>query len=358
MKRAFFYENFQKGVVKWMAGQKARGRRAAVFFLSGLLCASSLLGQSARAAALEAERLVPVGHTIGIKLFAEGVVVIGLAEVETGSGTLTPGADCGLRVGDVIEEANGQEVESSEQFAALLQCGGRVELNVTRNGEDLTLAAHPALGTDGTWRLGAWIRDSMAGIGTVTFYDPDTGTFGALGHGITDTDTGLLMPLGDGSVMHASVKAVKRGSAGEPGELKGNFDLARDLGELYANTERGVFGSIEDIGLTEEDAVPVAKAGEAKAGPAEILSNVSGDSVEAYSVEILRVLDASGTQNLLLQVTDQRLIQQTGGIVQGMSGSPILQDGKLVGAVTHVMVNDPARGYGILIENMLAEAGR
>jgi stage IV sporulation protein B len=343
-----------------MAGQKERGWRAAAFFLSGLFCVSAALGlgQSARAAALEVERLVPVGHTIGIKLFAEGVVVIGLAEVETGSGVLTPGADCGLQVGDVIEEANGREVESSEQFAALLQCGGVVQLGVTRDGQELTLAAEPVLGTDGTWRLGAWIRDSMAGIGTVTFYDPDTGTFGALGHGITDTDTGLLMPLGDGSVMHSSVKAVKRGSAGEPGELKGSFDLAHDMGELYANTERGVFGCVEADAFTIGDALPVAKAGEVRTGPAVIRSNVSGDCVETYDIEILRVLDSDGTQNLLIQVVDDALIQRTGGIVQGMSGSPILQDGKIVGAVTHVMVNEPTKGYGILIENMLAQAGR
>lgn len=342
-----------------MAGTTKKPPRAAAFFLSGLLCASSLLGLggAAQAAALPAERLVPVGHTIGIKLFAEGVVVIGLAEVETGSGVLTPGADCGLQVGDVIEAANGTEVESSEQFAALLQCGGTVKLDVSRDGADLTLAAEPVLGTDGTWRLGAWIRDSMAGIGTVTFYDPVTNSFGALGHGITDTDTGLLMPLGDGSVMHASVKAVKRGSAGDPGELKGNFDLSHDLGDLYANTDRGVFGALEECSWTEEDTVPVAKASEVHPGKATILSNVSGDQVEAYEIEIVQLLDCTGTQNLLLHVTDENLIQQTGGIVQGMSGSPILQNGRIVGAVTHVMVNEPTKGYGILIENMLAAAG-
>lgn len=336
-----------------MTGQKRKHRQAAAFFLSGLLCAASLLGRPAQAAVLEADRLVPVGHTIGIKLFAEGVVVIGLAEVETGSGVLSPGAECGLQVGDVIEAANGKEVESSEQFAALLQCGGRVDLNVSRNGRELILAAQPVLGTDGTWRLGAWIRDSMAGIGTVTFYDPATGSFGALGHGITDTDTGLLMPLGDGSVMHASVKAVKRGSAGEPGELKGSFDLAHDLGGLYANTEQGVFGTMESCGFTEGSALPVAKAGEVRTGPAAILSNVSGDRVESYSIEIVRVLDSAGVQNLLVQVTDPALIEQTGGIVQGMSGSPIIQDGKIVGAVTHVMVDDPASGYGIYVGRML-----
>lgn len=339
-----------------MAGQN---RRAAAFFLSGLLCLSSLAyaQRPAQAAALAADELVPVGHTIGIKLFAEGVVVIGLAEVDTGSAVLTPGADCGLQVGDVIEEANGKEVESSEQFAELLQCGGVVELAVTRGEEALTLSAEPVQGPDGTWRLGAWIRDSMAGIGTVTFYDPSTGTFGALGHGITDMDTGQLMPLGDGAVMSSSVKTVKRGTAGEPGELKGSFDLHHDLGELYANTDRGVFGTMDSCGLVSGEALPVAAAEEVRTGSATILSNVSGDGVEEYTIEIVRVLDASGVQNLLIQVTDSRLIEQTGGIVQGMSGSPIIQDGRIVGAVTHVMVNEPTKGYGILIENMLQAAG-
>ena len=333
-------------------------RAGTIFFLSSLLCVSPLLGQTARAAALDAERLVPVGHTVGIKLFAEGVVVIGLAEVDTASGVLTPGADCGLQVGDVIEAANGKPVDSSEQFASLLQCGGVVKLDVSRDGEDLTLAARPVLGDDGTYRLGAWIRDSMAGIGTVTFYDPVTGTFGALGHGITDTDTGMLMPLGDGAVMDATVKAVKRGSAGAPGELKGNFDLTRDTGQLYANTDRGVFGVLENAEYTQADAVPVARTGEVREGAATILANVAGDGVEEYRIRIAKVLDGSQVQNLLLQVTDERLIERTGGIVQGMSGSPILQNGKIVGAVTHVMVNEPTKGYGILIENMLAEAGQ
>ena len=345
--------------MKWMAGQNRNGRRARVVFLSGLLLASSLWGLQGPAAALEAESLIPVGHTIGIKLFAEGVVVIGLAEVKTAQGTVTPAAACGLRVGDVIEEANGAEVDSSEQFAALLQSGGTVDLGISRDGESLTLTAQPVLGEDGAYRLGAWIRDSMAGIGTVTFYDPATGTFGALGHGVTDSDTGMLLPLGDGAVMDATVKAVKRGNAGEPGELKGSFNLTEDMGVLYANTDRGVFGTMDGCDLADGDPVPVAQPGEVHAGAAVILSNVKGDAVEAYDIEITRVLGSTDTQNLLLQVTDDRLVEATGGIVQGMSGSPILQDGKLVGAVTHVMINDPQKGYGILIENMLdaADAG-
>ena len=334
---------------------KQKKRCLAAFFLSGLLCASAAWSAPARAA--EERMLVPVGHTIGIKLFAEGVVVIGLAEVDSQTGKATPGADCGLQVGDVIEEANGREVESSEQFAAILQCGGTVDLAVNREGEDLNLAAEPVLGPDGTYRLGAWIRDSMAGIGTVTFYDPETGAFGALGHGITDSDTGLLMPLGDGSVMNAQVKAVKQGTAGEPGELKGSFDLTRDMGTLRANTAQGVFGTMEAWDFVEEQtAVPVASRDQVHTGAATILSNVSGDIVDEYTIEVVRVLDGGTSQDLLLEITDQRLLEATGGIVQGMSGSPILQDGRLIGAVTHVMVNNPERGYGIFIENMLEAA--
>lgn len=341
--------------MRWMTGRKRRKNRIGAFFLSGLLCAAACFAP--QAAALEAKTLVPVGRTVGIKLFSEGVVVIGLAQVETQEGVSAPGEACGLRVGDVIAEANGTQVRSSEQFASLIQCGGTVELEICRDGEEMTLAAEPALGEDGTYRLGAWIRDSMAGIGTVTFYDPATMTFGALGHGVTDCDTGLLMPLGDGSVMASTVKAVKKGSAGEPGELKGSFDLTRDTGKLYSNTEQGLFGVMAADCAPAGEALPVAAAHEIETGPATIRSNVAGNSVEEYTIEILRVMEDSPVQNLLLRVTDERLIERTGGIVQGMSGSPICQNGKIVGAVTHVMVNDPTKGYGIFIENMLNAAG-
>ena len=340
-----------------MNAQKKRPGRGKAFFLSSILFAASLMGLQVPALAADeaARTLIPVGHTIGIKLFSEGVVVVGLAEVETGDGLSAPGAACGLKVGDVIEEANGNAVESSEQFAQMLQCGGTVELAVSRDGTDLTLAAEPVLGPDGTYRLGAWIRDSMAGIGTVTFYDPETGAFGALGHGITDSDTCLLMPLGDGAVMDASVKAVKKGAIGDPGELRGSFNLTEDMGTLGANTDRGIFGVLDQCDFALGEAVPVASSGEVHTGPAVILSNISGDVVETFDIELIRVVEGPETQNLLIRVTDPELIARTGGIVQGMSGSPILQDGKLIGAVTHVMIDDPTKGYGILIENMLTQ---
>lgn len=195
----------------------------------------------------------------------------------------------------------------------------------------------------------------MAGIGTMTFYDPATGVFGALGHGITDTDTALLMPFSNGSILPSTVKAVKRGETGAAGELRGDFDLTRDLGQLYANTSAGIFGTLETDGLKNDGAM---FAGQPKAGPAVIRSNVQGDQVVEYDIEILKVVPGAGDgRDMVISVTDPELIAITGGIVQGMSGSPVIQDGKIVGAVTHVLLNEPTKGYGISIENMLSAAG-
>ena len=192
----------------------------------------------------------------------------------------------------------------------------------------------------------------MAGIGTVTYYDPDTNTFGALGHGITDGDTAALMPFGNGSILPSTVKAVKKGTCGSAGELRGNFDLTEELGQLYANTSCGIFGTVTDgCVLTDGEALPV---GQPEEGPAVIRCNVSGDAVREYTVEILKKIpDAADGRELVLSVTDPELIAATGGIVQGMSGSPIIQNGKLVGAVTHVLLSDPTKGYGISVETML-----
>jgi stage IV sporulation protein B len=194
----------------------------------------------------------------------------------------------------------------------------------------------------------------MAGIGTMTYYDPQTGEFGALGHGITDVDTNQLMPFMRGTILPSTVKAVKKGTVGSAGELRGDFDLSSELGGLTANTAAGVFGVLEDGDYAAGKAVPV---GTAVPGKAVIRSNVEGDTTQEYAIEILKVCkNAADGRDLVISVKDRELLDTTGGIVQGMSGSPIIQDGKLVGAVTHVLVNDPTRGYGIFIENMLDAA--
>ena len=323
---------------------------ALVFALSALLVPAGAV--SAPDPGGETQLLVPVGKAIGVKLFAEGVLVVGLSENE---GAVSPAKKGGMKAGDLILTMNDVTIGSTEHLQSLL-----AENGVRRGGRLVKLAVCPKKGQDGVCRLGAWIRDSMAGIGTVTFYDPQTGAFAALGHGITDVDTGKLMPLSRGSVMAASVKAVKRGASGSPGELRGDFDLTRDLGLLYANTECGIFGVLPQENRPEAvgEAIPVARRTEVRTGKAVILANCRGDEVCAYEIEIEKLYGGSApTRNLLLRVTDPALIALTGGIVQGMSGSPIVQDGKLVGAVTHVLLDDPQRGYGILAENMLSASG-
>ena len=292
--------------------------------------------------------LIPVGHTVGIKLFSRGVMVVNLPEGET------PARECGLRTGDVIVSCGGTTVTSAEQFQELLQKESPADLRVRRDGGEVTLSVEPPRNGEGVCQIGAWIRDSMAGIGTMTYYDPEQGTFGALGHGILDVDTALLMPFQDGAILPSTVKAVKRGERGSAGELRGDFDLTGVLGDLFANTDQGVFGI-----LNEREYAPVLRdplpTGEAVKGSASILSNVRGDEVESFSIEILRVnSDSRDGRDMVIAITDPALLNVTGGIVQGMSGSPILQNGKLVGAVTHVLLQDPSQGYGISIGNMLS----
>ena len=308
--------------------KRALGAGAALA-LAFLLCAGG------RVKAMEPRMLVPVGHTVGSKLFSRGVVVV----KRTDGGT--PARECGLRTGDVI-----------------VKCGGNASnLQIDQAGDRMTLSVEPSQNDQGVYCIGAWVRDSMAGIGTMTWYDSATGVFGALGHGVTDTDTALLMPFSNSSILPSTVKAVKRGEAGSAGELRGDFDLTGDLGPLYANTKSGIFGKLDRAPQAGE-AVPT---GTALPGPAAILANVRGGEVREYESEILKAASSSADgRDLVLSVTDPALLEATGGIVQGMSGSPILQNGRLVGAVTHVLLNDPTKGYGILIENMLeaAEAGQ
>lgn len=301
-----------------------------------------LLPSAAQTAA--AKTVIPVGRAVGIKLFSDGVVVVGTSEVAGADGAVNPAKACGLREGDVITHINSCAVDSIEEVTALLQKleGSPMSIRALRQEQEIQLTAQAVFcPADSTYKLGAWIRDSMAGIGTITYFDPDTGTFGALGHGINDVDTALLMPLSAGSVLPATVAAVQRGEPGAPGLLRGVFDNGSTLGTLSANTAGGIFGILTDTAWIDGTAMETATRSEIHTGPATILSNIGGDTVEEYSVEITKIFRASekDTRDCLITVTDPRLLEATGGIVQGMSGSPIIQDGKLLGAVTHVCVN-------------------
>ncbi len=297
-----------------------------------------------------AKDLVPVGQVIGLELRDNQVVIAGFDQQQ---GAAAKAA--GLRGGDVIQKIDGMAITCAEDVhKALNQSDGTVALQISRQGKICKLTLTPQITRDGP-RLGVFLRNGITGIGTVTWYDPETKQFGALGHGVNDS-TGKLLPMTEGQVYHARVMTVKKGKSGEPGQLYGAIQSAEPAGILRINTQQGVFGTCRDP--WEGQAVPVAETSEIKTGDAVIRSTVSGDSVREYSVKILKIYPKSRStgRNLLLKVTDPELLSATGGIVQGMSGSPILQDGKLIGAVTHVLVNDPTTGYGIFIENMLDAA--
>ena len=312
---------------------------------------------AANAYALEAEELVPVGSAVGIELEADGVLIVGLTEVETDTGPASPAEAAGLRTGDVICSVDGRATANAAEFLTVMSSidAGEHSVTVRRDGKELELRVTPARNREGAYQFGLWLRDSVTGIGTVTFYDPNTGTFGALGHGISDAGTGELLPFETGSITGAEVVDVIPGNPGSPGELCGEFDRDTVLGVLNKNTDSGIFGtaSLEELGAP----IPVAGEDEVTLGPATIRSSVNGDGVREYSVEISRIYrNATDSRFLLLTVTDPELLEITGGIVQGMSGSPIIQNGKLIGAVTHVLISDPAKGYGISIEKMLEAA--
>lgn len=290
------------------------------------------------------EYLIPGGQVIGLELRNDTVTVVALEE-----GCRTP-----LKTGDRILSVDGRAVHCTEDVReAMKHCGATVEVAVQRGGKQLSLDITPRITEDGA-RLGVYLRSGITGIGTVTFYDPENRLFGTLGHGVND-DSGKLLKMTEGSVYPAQVASVRKGQSGEPGQLMGTLSDDTPMGGLTKNTARGVFGTAE---ATPGQPLPVGDAEGVKTGTATILSTVEDSQVQAYSVEILKIYPKgrSGGRNLLLRVTDPALLAATGGIVQGMSGSPIIQDGKLIGAVTHVLVNDPTTGYGIFIENMLDAA--
>ena len=301
-----------------------------------------------------AQELIVGGQPVGIELQTDGVVVAGFAEVQTETGVCSPAKEAGLREGDRIVRIGGVEVAAAEDLIRAVSelQGETAEITVQRGGTRETLCVRAVCAEDGQWMLGLWLRDQSAGIGTLTFFDPASGRYGALGHGVTDETSGETLPIRGGRITEAQIVDVKPGSAGTPGELTGCVERGSALGSVEKNTDKGIYGTACAV-LGENS----AEVGAPAPGPASMLTTLEGRRVKAYAVEISRVYTEDGVQRMLLTVTDPLLRELAGGIVQGMSGSPILQDGRIVGAVTHVLVSDPCRGYGIGIRDMLAEAG-
>lgn len=305
------------------------------------------------------DKLYPGGMAFGVKFFTEGVLVVGITSV-TGFGiTVSPAEEAGIEKGDVLLSINGKKLESADDLKNRIEEAGMnaVTIELERDGERISTVLYPALSAEqGEYRAGIWVRDSTAGIGTVTYVNAADGSFAGLGHGICDSDTGALMPLGRAVVVNVDINGVKKGEAGAPGELKGAFDKVQ-IGTIEKNTETGVYGSFDTVPQCQSEALPIGYKEELETGTAFIYTTLHGQTPEKFEIEIEKIYKDSGsTKNFLIKVNDSRLLEETGGIVQGMSGSPIIQNGKLVGAVTHVLINDPTRGYGIFIENMLEAA--
>ena len=297
-----------------------------------------------------AELLIPVGQIIGVQLQDDSVTVAAFDDV-LGSYA----REAGIKIGDEIVAIDDHTIDCADDIRKALQhCGDHATLTLRRGSKTHTIKISPKQTEDGP-RLGVYLRQGIAGIGTVTWYDPDTGKFGTLGHGVSDAKGSLLKMTG-GNAFEAEIVSVKKGKCGEPGQLKGSAEAMDVCGSLLRNTPQGVFG-ISKTGWRGEP-LPVAAFEDVHTGKATIRSTVTGNAPREYSVEILKIYpkDRTDHRNFLLKVTDPDLLNTTGGIVQGMSGSPIIQDGKLIGAVTHVLVNDPTTGYGIFIENMLEAA--
>ncbi len=299
------------------------------------------------------------GTPFGIKLYTDGVLIVGMSDVTTAAGDVNPASAAGVCIGDTILSIDGREVATNKDVSRLINaCGGRpVTLRLRRDGVEFEASFVPARPVDEEgYRAGLWVRDSTAGVGILTFYDPDTGVFGGLGHPVCDTDTGARLEISGGEIVPARIFRVKASKAGTPGELQGGFDLGT-LGQLARNGTDGLFGSLSvyPIGQT----MPVAMKQEVEPGPAQILTTVDGTQPALYDIEIEQVrYNASSTRNMIIRITDPDLLAVTGGIVQGMSGSPIIQNGKLIGAVTHVLVDHPEKGYAVFAETMLDTAER
>lgn len=302
--------------------------------------------------------LIPCGDVFGIKFFTRGVVITSISEVESTEGILSPAAKAGLKAGDILLAVNGNEINTVEALGETVEnCNGKtLTVDFSRDGNRYKAKLTPVQNlSDGIYKSGMWVRDSTAGIGTVTFYDPESGTFGGLGHGIYDSDTEVLMPLLKGAVVDIELNDVLKGRSGHPGELKGTFG-SQQIGELYTNSPCGIFGVLNRApACVRTEPMPIGTREELETGPAVILCDVDGNGVKEYDIEIVKIYGGTEeTKNFVIEVTDPTLLSLTGGIVRGMSGSPILQNDKLVGAVTHVLVSDSHKGYGIFIENMLS----
>ncbi len=308
--------------------------------------------------------LVPGGQSIGVMLYTDGALIVGCSELKTQDGkTVNPAKDAGLMPGDVIKSVNGVKIKNASHLSSLINsiAYGEIALGIERGGRNLFISVHSAEDAeDDKFRLGLWVRDSTAGVGTLTFYDPATGNFGGLGHAITDQDTGKLLSVKNGEVIFSDIFEIIKSSEGSPGALKGYFDPTKEvIGKIKENTEYGLYGKSQ-INLKSSlypQMLPAGKRNDVHEGDAKILCSLDSGGVHEYDCKITNITRQliPSQKSFVVEVTDENLLNITGGIVQGMSGSPVIQDGKLIGAVTHVIISEPKKGYGLYTDWMINE---
>ena len=331
-------------------------------------CYTSLINSKALTTLRKEKRkdieVYPGGISIGVKINNKGALVVGYSDISTHEGlSESPGKMAGIELGDIIEEVNGENIETcSDLISKVKTCrNDEMTVKILRGNSELTKKIS-LIKEDNEYKIGLWVRDSTAGIGTLTFYDKDSKTFGALGHPITDGDTNVSFNIKSGTLLRSSVLSIKKGERGNPGDIKGLFiNENESIGNIEKNTNSGIYGdaSVELINPNFNKAMTVAYRDEIKEGHAQIITTVEDGGAKAYDIEILKLLpqDEPGSKSMIIKIVDPVLLEKTGGIVQGMSGSPIIQNGKIIGAVTHVLINKPDVGYGIYIEWMLQDAG-
>ena len=310
---------------------------------------------------VENTKVIPLGNIAGLKLYSKGILVVGLSEIEGADGKIyKPYEECNIQIGDSILAINNVEVNSTEKLIKEISKNNGEKLNIKylSNGKEIEKSITPVKTNNNVYKIGIWVRDIEAGVGTLTFYNSATNKIAALGHGIHDVDTGEIVEISYGEFVTADIVNIKKGEENNPGKLEGNIDNCIEIGTIYKNSEFGVFGeinNIEKLNINLENQIEVASRNEIKQGKATILCSLENNEVKSYEVEIEKIYINNNVNNksMVVKITDEELLQKTGGIIQGMSGSPIIQNGKFIGALTHVLVQNPTKGYGVFADIMM-----
>ncbi len=331
--------------------------------LISFIIASKYYGQnhSEAVSAVSVRRVNPIGRTIGLKLYTNGVLVVGMSEIDGQDGKkYTPYQNSGIKEGDMIKKIDGEKMENVEELTKKLNTSEGKEITITyqRDDAEINTIITPIKSNDNSYMIGLWVRDAGAGIGTLTYYEQATSRFAALGHGINDVDTEKILNISNGDLVTSQIISVIKGQKGKPGEIRGIIDNGEDIGKIKENTDFGVYGTVTNIDYinnVKKEEIPVANRNQIKTGKAKILCQLSNADPEEYEIEIEKIYknNSKNNKSMLIKITDKNLLSITGGIIPGMSGTPIIQDGKFIGAITNVLLNDPTHGYAIFADLMM-----